>query len=534
MLPPKYRVLLVEDDAVDREMVHRLIGGSHQLMDATTLIEARSHRRDSPPDCVLLDQQLPDGKGLELLAEFVDQRIPVIMLTRHGGEAVAVTAMKRGAKDYLLKGQLRADSLQSSIRFAVESQRTAADLSGNEARLRAILETAVDCLIVVDREARIVDINMPAEVMTGHFKPDVVGRPIHEVLFLSEHRGRVRRNIEQYLNADEEGSMMRERIEMPIVRRDLSTFVAEVLLRPIRFHETVALVLVLHDVTRLREAEMELQKTRQEIQVRMVEHTAELRTAYEKLRHESDKRQQFEERAWIQQEELSRVARLNTLGEMASGLAHEINQPLTAIVAHLEASRDTLLAESNANPDVLDDLQKSIEQAHRAGEIIKRLRAMIGRRAIELMPVHLDEVVKGVVRLVDHEARSLGVRFLIGRAPGLPSVLGDRVQIEQVVLNLVRNALEELQHVPEAHRQIRIVIAMTTEDRVSVRIADEGRGVPPERLAQLFDPFHTTKPGGLGLGLSISRSIIERHGGNLLAQINADRGLTFSFTLRAV
>ena len=528
-----FRVLLVEDDVVDREMVHRLIDGSHQLSEANTLQAAQASVAESPPDCVLLDQHLPDGSGLQLLKELVKRRVPVIMLTRHGNEAVAVEAMKLGAKDYLIKGQLREDSLRSSIRFAVEAQRAESNLQADEAKVRAILGAAVDCIIAVDRQARIVDINLAAEAMTGYLKDDVLGRVVYEVLFLVEQRDRVRRNIEGYLGTDQEGSMMRERIELPVVRKDLSTFVAEVVLRPILLHESVALVVFLHDVTRRKNAELALQHTQQDLQARVVERTAELRTAYENLQRESTERQRSDERARVHLDELSRVSRLNTLGEMAAGLAHELNQPLTAIVAHLEASRDTLRSEGNANPEVLDDLHKSIEQAQRAGEIIKRLRAMIGRQPIERTRFEIRDAVKEVVSLVARDAKSLGVRIVVARTHDLQPILGDRIQIEQVILNLLRNALEELQNVPEAERQLSIVISMTEEGHANVRVKDSGRGNSPETLQRLFEPFYTTKPGGLGLGLSISRSIVESHRGSLTAQPNPDRGLTMSFTLPA-
>lgn len=146
-----FRVLLVEDDVVDHEMVHRLIDGSHQLTEAKSVQAARASVAESLPDCVLLDQHLPDGSGLQLLKELVEQRVPVVMLTRYGNETVAVEAMKLGAKDYLIKGQLREDSLRSSIRFAVEAQRAESNLRADEAKVRAILGAAVDCIIAVDR-----------------------------------------------------------------------------------------------------------------------------------------------------------------------------------------------------------------------------------------------------------------------------------------------------------------------------------------------------------------------------------------------
>jgi PAS domain S-box-containing protein len=527
------KVLLVDDDGVDRALVRRLIGATHQIDEACSVQQALTQVAIERPDCVLLDHDLPDGDALQLVREFVRMRLPVVILARYGRESDAVRALKLGAKDYLIKEQLRDESLMSSIRFAIDEQKAESTLQSDEARLRAVWESTVNCFIAIDREARIVDMNLPAEAIIGYSRSELAGQVVYDRLFRGEVRERVRRNLEQYLNEDQEGSMMNERIVVPIVRKNQTEFTAEVLLCPLAWQQEPSLLIFFCELSRRHRAELSLVQNQQELRAMIAERTAELRTAYERLQFETAERQRNEELVRRHRDELMHVARLNTLGEMAAGLAHELNQPLTAIVGHLEASRDTLLSEGYANSDVLDDLQQSIDQAHRAGEIIKRLRAMVGRQTIERQAVDLVAATQEVVNLMAHEAKAAKVRIVVGRAPTMATVFGDRIQLEQVLLNLVRNALEELQNVSEENRELVIALSMTEDGQAQVRVRDQGRGLSPEAFERLFEPFYTTKPGGLGLGLSISRSIIESHHGQLTAEPNSPTGLTMTFTLPA-
>jgi PAS domain S-box-containing protein len=527
------KVLLVDDDGVDRALVRRLIGATHHILEARSISQAQALVDIECPSCVLLDHDLPNGDVLQLVRELVQKRVPVVILTRYGHESDAVRALKLGARDYLIKEQLRDDSLSSSIRFAIESQKAESTLRSDEARLRAVLESAVNCFIAVDRKARIVDVNLPAESIIGYSRSELVGQLVYNMLFRGKDRERVRRNLDQYLEDDAEGSMMNKRIVLPIVRKNQTQFTAEVLLCPLTLQQGPALLIFFYELSRRHRAELSLVQNQHELRAMIAERTAELRTAYERLQFETAERQRNEELVRRHRDELMHVARLNTLGEMAAGLAHELNQPLTAIVAHLAACRDTLISQGYGNRDVLDDLRQSIDQAHRAGEIIKRLRAMVGRQTHERQAVDLVAAIQAVLNLMDHEVRAAKVRIVLGRAPQLATVFGDRIQLEQVILNLVRNALEELQHVPAENRELAIVVSMTKDDQVQVSMRDQGRGLSPTAFERLFEPFYTTKPGGLGLGLSISRSIIESHHGQLIAEPNSPTGLVMTFTLPA-
>ena len=266
--------------------------------------------------------------------------------------------------------------------------------------------------------------------------------------------------------------------------------------------------------------------------------TAELRTANRDLVHEMAERRRAEESARERRKEMDHVARLSILGEMASNLAHELNQPLGAI-ANYARGCTRRLETGTAEPTQLAEVTRAIaEQADRAGQIIARIRNFVRKRASQLEPISVNEAVHAALALCEGQARSGGIVIARDLADGLPPVLADRVQIEQVVLNLVKNALDAMQDGPAGtpDGSPRTVTVRTVRDeagRVEVAVADQGQGISTEARERLFDPFFTTKPGGLGLGLSICRSIVEAHGGHLWATDNPGGGAVMRFVLPA-
>ncbi|MGQ0721269.1 MAG: sensor histidine kinase [Candidatus Eiseniibacteriota bacterium] len=230
-------------------------------------------------------------------------------------------------------------------------------------------------------------------------------------------------------------------------------------------------------------------------------------------------------------ERLTHLARVGTVGEMATGIAHEINQPLTAIATLAQACRR--MADSGAmRPGELGNALESISaQALRAGDVIRHLRSLVRQRASERSEVDINELVREVCRLaaVDTRMHRVGVRLDL--APGLPHALADPVQIQQVVLNLIRNAVEAMDGVPGARDTIEVRTGLRGRDHIEVGVSDSGPGLSGEAAERVFDPFFTTKSTGLGMGLSISRSIVASHGGDLWYTPNADRGITMRFSL---
>ena len=231
------------------------------------------------------------------------------------------------------------------------------------------------------------------------------------------------------------------------------------------------------------------------------------------------------------QAELAHVARVTTLGELAASIAHEVNQPLAAIAADAYASRNWLDAERPDLERVREALDGVIEDAHRAGSVIQRIRQLATKGAPDKAPLDLNDVVRDVLVLVRGEVRHHQASLTLDLAPVLPPVLGDRIQLQQVILNLVVNAIEAMAAVEDRPRELVIRSEAHDGDYVRVAVQDAGPGIDASTANQLFSAFFTTKPGGMGMGLSICRSIVEAHGGAMWATPNAPYGAMFHFSL---
>jgi len=228
--------------------------------------------------------------------------------------------------------------------------------------------------------------------------------------------------------------------------------------------------------------------------------------------------------------ELAHVTRVSTMGQLASSLAHELNQPLGAILRNAEAADIFLQSDSPDLEEIRAILADICHDDQRAGAVIDRMRAMLKRRDSQSAPLDLNALVSEVAALVRPDAEARKTQLTLAPANPMPSVRADRVQVQQVVLNLLLNALEAMNDTPPANRVI-VVGTRRVGETVEVTVRDKGHGIPPDKLTQIFEPFFTSKPNGLGMGLAISRSIIEAHGGRLWAENNADEGAAFHFTL---
>lgn len=284
-------------------------------------------------------------------------------------------------------------------------------------------------------------------------------------------------------------------------------------------------------IARRAGAEASLRQARDELAQRVRERTADLEDANAKLQQEMAERERAEERARQHQEQLAHVARVSTMGEMAAGLAHELNQPLGAIATFAEGAVRLIEA---GTPD-LDDLHGAMdemsEQAKRAGRIIQRLRQFVSKSVPQKLAGDIRRLTTEVVDLLAMDIRQNQVELRLEVPQRLPAVLVDRIQIQQVLLNLMRNAIEAMGKTDAAARRLRVRAAPPANGMIEVAVSDTGPACPPEVLPKIFDAFYTTKDSGIGMGLSISRSIVEAHGGRLWTTRNADRGLTFRFTL---
>lgn len=246
---------------------------------------------------------------------------------------------------------------------------------------------------------------------------------------------------------------------------------------------------------------------------------------------EITERREAEEELKRWQQRMVRMDRLATAAEMASGLAHELNQPLTAIAGYCDAA--TMLAKSAPQPNqqLLQVLEQAERQAQRAGSIIRHLRDFVGKAGSDSCQVNLNALIRETVEFVEADIRRAGASVALELAEDLPPLWLDRVQVEQVLVNLLRNASEAMEEAGSERREIKVTTALTSEDRVQVSVRDTGPGVCPSMRAQLFRPFETTKANGLGMGLAIIRSIVEARGGRLWVECPNAGGTVFHFTL---
>ena len=234
------------------------------------------------------------------------------------------------------------------------------------------------------------------------------------------------------------------------------------------------------------------------------------------------------------QDELAHVARVMTLGELAASIAHEINQPLTAIVANASVSQNLLSRPTPQVATVRQILTEIMADGHRAGDVIKRLRQLATKSEPQRTRLDINTVIREVVALVDSEIQRHNAAVRVVLASDLPLVYCDRVQLQQVLINLIMNGLEAMDLVSDRRRQLTVRSVPRAGRSVRVSVQDAGSGIDPHSADQLFDAFFTTKSAGMGMGLSISRSIIEEHGGRLWAAPNPRFGATFHFELPAV
>jgi len=361
-----------------------------------------------------------------------------------------------------------------------------------EETLRTILETGPDAIIIINEQGLIESFNAAAVWLFGYLESEVLGQNV-KMLMPPHYRERHDGYLSQYRATGERRIIGIGRVVMG-QRRDGSTFPLELNVGEIRIGERRLFTGFIRDITERQGAERRLQDL---------------------------------------QAELLHVSRLTAMGQMSSALAHELNQPLTAVTNYVKAARRTLDQPGDIpRAKVQDLLDKAASQTLRAGQIIRRLRDFIEKREDNRAPEDVNKVIEEAMALAFVGAADAGVAVTAKLGATLPVVMIDKIQIQQVVLNLVRNALEAM--APRERRELCLATALESERFVLVTVADTGPGLSEEVAAKLFQPFVTTKDDGMGIGLSICRSIVDGHGGRLWAAPNPEGGVTFHFQLPVV
>jgi C4-dicarboxylate-specific signal transduction histidine kinase len=274
------------------------------------------------------------------------------------------------------------------------------------------------------------------------------------------------------------------------------------------------------------------------LEQRVVERTRQLTAANEELRKEILERQRAEEQGKQAEEalrqtqsELAHMSRVMTIGTLTASIAHEVNQPLAAIAANSSACLRWLDRDEPDLNEARSAAERMIKDAQRASDVIQRIRDVVKKSVLNRVSLDINEIIYEVVDLVQSEVRNHRVVLVTELSAALPPVLGDRVQLQQVLLNLLLNGIEAMVAITDWPRELRISSERAASDTILVAVQDSGIGLDAQTIARLFNPFFTTKREGMGMGLSISRSISEAHGGHLRASPNAGPGATFKLTL---
>ncbi len=362
-----------------------------------------------------------------------------------------------------------------------------ADHATGSALLRAILDTVPDAMVVIDQDGIVQSFSRTAERLFGYQADEVTGRNV-SVLMPSPYRDQHNDYLARYLRTGERRIIGIGRVVVGR-RKDGSTFPMELAVGEVSQADRRLFTGFIRDLTERQQTQARLQEL---------------------------------------QDDLLHVSRLRAMGQMAAALAHELNQPLTATANYVRAALRLMDADGSGSARTRQALTLASEQIERSGEIIRRLRAFVARGEVSRQPMKVHKLIEeaSALALVGAKERGISVRLRI--PSDLPPVMADRVQVQQVLLNLIRNAMEAMD---EAPRRNLTITAEAWEGAVMLSVADSGAGISPAIQEQLFQPFVTTKQDGMGIGLSVCRTIVEAHGGRLWAEPNPDGGSIFRFTL---
>jgi PAS domain S-box-containing protein len=500
-MPKPLRVLLIDDSEDDVELALRELKRNDYAPDW--------RRVDSPEalrialvdtwELVLCDWRLADFGIGEALAILRAARLeaPIIIVSSDLDADGIGAAMQNGANDYVSKSSL--SRLPSAVARAVhdaemrrERRRAEAVLRASEERFAKAFEYAPIGMALVGIDGTILKVNAAFGDMFGYSEAEISDLPVWRIT----HPDDMPATIAQLQR---------------LVEGDIDTWFLEK-----RYYHRDGHLLWGRSATWLvRDADGRAQYVVSQVQ-------------------DFTERKRLEEQARLQQAELAHVLRVATMGETVAQIAHEINQPLASI-ANFANGLIARFDRGHINVPAMRAVADQIAgEAVRAGEVLRRLRDFLRKGDLKLVRCDANDVVRDAVQLVEPDVREHAIHLKLHLAPHPLPIEVDRIQVAQVVLNLLRNAVEALVAHPGDERHLAVATDLHGADRIAVRVRDNGVGLPDAVGSAIFEPFFTTKDTGLGLGLSISRSIVEAHGGELWARRNVDRGATVGFTLPSV
>ena len=498
-MTPPLRILLLEDNSSDAELIQELLLAEHGICEVSrvqTRDEFLAALRDPKLELILADYRLPSFDGLSALHLTLSERpgLPFIFVSGTLGEELAIEALKVGATDYVLKERL--SRLVPSVQRALRESRERAERKKAEDALRR----SEMYLAEAQRLSR-----------TGSFGWDVASGAIYwseETYRIFECEPSITPTIEMVVERTHPDD--REHVQQVIDRAvsEKSGFHVE--------HRVVApdgSIKHVHVVARSPAADA----PESALLIGAITDVTERKRAEEELGHLREL-----------ERDLARISRVSTMGELAASLSHEIKQPIGGVSLNAEACLRWIASEPPALEHAREAVSRIIADAKRAASIVDRNRLLFSRETLQRERIDLNEVIREMVVMLRDAASRSRVLIRCALDPALPKVTADRIQLQQVLMNLMLNGIEAMH---ETGGELSIASQRTDAGELLVSVSDSGTGLSSENLGRIFEAFFTTKPQGTGMGLSISRRIIEAHGGRLWAEANAGRGATFQFTV---
>ena len=490
-----------------RRQIQTELRESQQLMElATTAGEIGLWARDSKTDAIWANASLRSMFGFN---ENNTIRLTDMLARVHPDDHSRVNREVQRAQqeDSAFEGEFRIPAAEGTVRWLLAKVRSV-QISKNgdvrrmgvvlditerkrgEERFRLAVESMPNAIVMVNEQGKIQLVNALTERLFGYAREELIGQSV-EMLVPERFRAGHSAHRTAFFSAPQARPMGAGR-DLFARRKDGSEFLIEVGLNPIETPEGILVLTTIVDITERKHVESELQWNRQE---------------------------------------LAHLTRVATVGELTTSVAHELNQPLGAILSNAEAAEMFLAADPPALDEVRNILADIRKDDERASEVIQRMRRLLRKQELAPKSIDINEALEEVLKLLNFDASARKVAVKLERTPGLPRVSCDPVHLQQVVLNLVLNGMDVMAELPEEKRRVVVHSGLGDNGAVKIAVADSGPGIPADSLPKLFEPFFTTKKEGMGIGLSIARTIVEAHHGRIWAENNPGAGATFYFTV---